>query len=661
MSEVRGLVSIGVGIILLGLFSTGAGATGEPAGIGIQTAIQDGWLTILRVTDGAPAARAGLRPGDRIVKINGQSTRDMPLADAVQRLIGPAGTSVALTIQRREGDTTTESDVTLTRASLRSTTATMRGLFVPTYTPTKESQRIEWHGNKIVSRVLPYPDLSSLLLRLPLAHAVATGQGIKAAIVQRAGGDGLSSTLQHTAPRAKVHNYTLASHGGQVRRLVDALREDACRVVVVPDADYWPAQEIVALARVLLSEKSAVVVPSDLSEDPNTIDTINELQSMGVLTVGRLSDQSIVMESPPNGTKPLNRRIRKIRTDVFSAVGSWPYPDPRIASVTAAGVAALVLERWPDVGGAETRRKIVEGARTAWQGTSIETGQWSECTIDPVTTQYTPTDEKAIFRFRTLDAAGALEVDTEIPWFLNMLNCHKAWEVTKGKGAVVAVTDAGFHLRHPDLVGHVKATRCFGPRTFESPDQHFHGTEMSRLVLAIAPEAQILPLLCSPLDLKELTPNIAQSFEFAAEQKADVISSSWSAHLNKNEEFLAAVRRAANQGVVVSWFHYPEPYPGILRPDFAYSWWREESRVGFSDRFLVNPPEFHPIEIEAGLSNTAPQAAGLAALVKSVNPALTPREVERLIFDNSDLVGKMIRIPDAYRIVQAARKKTPSP
>jgi hypothetical protein len=663
MSEVRGLAWVGVGIILVSLLPTGASAAGQTAGVGLFLADQDGWPTILYVTEGAPAARAGLRSGDRIAKINGQSTRAVPPSEVVQRLTGPAGEKVTVTIHRPEGGKITEFDVTLTREVVRArmpTVPVLTGLSLPTYTPTKEAQKVEWRGNKIVSRVLPYPDLLSLLIRLPLAHAVATGQGVHVALVQRCPGDGISSVLKYVAPHATIHEYTLAPQDADVAPLAAKIREAGCRVAVILDVDLWSQRDIVSLSDAMLPDKFLLIVPSDLSEDPNKIDIINALPPLGVLTVGRLNNQSIVMRLMPDDTKPFNRRIRTIRTDVLSTVDSQPYPDARTPAVTAAGIAALVLERRPNLSSAEVRRKIIDGARAVWQGTSPETGQWSECSVDPVTTKYTPVDEKTVFRFKVLDAAAALDVDTEVPWFLNMLNCPRAWEITKGEGAVVLVTDSGFHLRHPELMGHIETPRHLGPQDFNNPNQHFHGTEMSRLVLAVAPEAKIIPVLCSDPDMEQLIANVARSFALAVEQKADVISSSWPGQFNKNAEFLAAVRRAADQGVVVSWFHYREPYPGILRPYFAYGYWSTEPRLGFSDRFLINPPTFHPVEIESGLSNTAPQAAGLAALVKSVNPVLTPREVEKLIFDNSDLVGKVIRIPDAYRLVQAARGRPAS-
>jgi carboxyl-terminal processing protease len=50
--------------------------------------------------DGTPAYRAGLHTGDRIVKIDGLSTKDMQLVDAVKRMRGKPGTKVTISIVR---------------------------------------------------------------------------------------------------------------------------------------------------------------------------------------------------------------------------------------------------------------------------------------------------------------------------------------------------------------------------------------------------------------------------------------------------------------------------------------------------------------------------------------------------------------------------------
>ncbi len=73
---------------------------GAFGGIGIVISIRDGALTVISPIDGTPAARVGIRAGDRIVKIEDESTVNMPLNDAVDRLRGKPGTPVAFWVER---------------------------------------------------------------------------------------------------------------------------------------------------------------------------------------------------------------------------------------------------------------------------------------------------------------------------------------------------------------------------------------------------------------------------------------------------------------------------------------------------------------------------------------------------------------------------------
>ncbi|MBI2896706.1 MAG: PDZ domain-containing protein, partial [Deltaproteobacteria bacterium] len=74
---------------------------GEFGGLGIVISIRDQELTVISPIDGTPAARAGLRRMDRIVKIGEESTINMTLTEAVNRLRGPPGTTVQVWIMRR--------------------------------------------------------------------------------------------------------------------------------------------------------------------------------------------------------------------------------------------------------------------------------------------------------------------------------------------------------------------------------------------------------------------------------------------------------------------------------------------------------------------------------------------------------------------------------
>lgn len=73
---------------------------GEFGGVGIQIGIKDNRLAVIAPIEGTPAQRAGIRAGDFIIKVNEETTKDLTLMDAVQKMRGPKGTKVSLTIQR---------------------------------------------------------------------------------------------------------------------------------------------------------------------------------------------------------------------------------------------------------------------------------------------------------------------------------------------------------------------------------------------------------------------------------------------------------------------------------------------------------------------------------------------------------------------------------
>ncbi len=73
---------------------------GEFGGVGIQIGVKENRLAVIAPIEGTPAFRAGIKAGDFITKVNDESTKDLTLMDAVQKMRGPRGTKVNLTIQR---------------------------------------------------------------------------------------------------------------------------------------------------------------------------------------------------------------------------------------------------------------------------------------------------------------------------------------------------------------------------------------------------------------------------------------------------------------------------------------------------------------------------------------------------------------------------------
>jgi len=77
---------------------------GKFGGLGVEITLKDNLLTVISPVEDTPAWRAGIKPGDRIVKINNDVTRDMTLDDAVKKLRGDPGTKVTITILREKDD-----------------------------------------------------------------------------------------------------------------------------------------------------------------------------------------------------------------------------------------------------------------------------------------------------------------------------------------------------------------------------------------------------------------------------------------------------------------------------------------------------------------------------------------------------------------------------
>lgn len=73
---------------------------GEFGGLGIEITLENGVLTIVSPIEDTPAFKEGLKPGDKIIKINGESTKNITLLNAVKQMRGPKGSKVTITVMR---------------------------------------------------------------------------------------------------------------------------------------------------------------------------------------------------------------------------------------------------------------------------------------------------------------------------------------------------------------------------------------------------------------------------------------------------------------------------------------------------------------------------------------------------------------------------------
>lgn len=89
---------------------------GRFQGIGAEVEMKNGNIVVVTPFDNSPAQKAGMRPGDIILKVNGKDISGMPIDAVVNQILGPAGTEVTVTVQHP--DTNEVQDLKITRAEI---------------------------------------------------------------------------------------------------------------------------------------------------------------------------------------------------------------------------------------------------------------------------------------------------------------------------------------------------------------------------------------------------------------------------------------------------------------------------------------------------------------------------------------------------------------
>lgn len=264
------------------------------------------------------------------------------------------------------------------------------------------------------------------------------------------------------------------------------------------------------------------------------------------------------------------------------------------------------------------------------------------------------------------------------PKLAHVLDVHAK---TTGKGQVIAIVDTGVDLTHPDLAPKLVP----GVNTAESgktaADDQGHGTNCAGIaasledkqggIIGVAPGAKIMPVKVLGADGSGSDASVAEGIRWAADHGATVISLSLGGP-SATQTGAEAVKYALSKGAVVvaamgnngsGSKSYPAAYPGVIAVGASdindkitsfsqYGSWISVSAPGYS--ILSTFPTYHVSGMDdyqqnkdfmekfgmrmelkyayvTGTSQATPHVAGLAALVRSMNPSLTPDQVKAKI------------------------------
>lgn len=280
--------------------------------------------------------------------------------------------------------------------------------------------------------------------------------------------------------------------------------------------------------------------------------------------------------------------------------------------------------------------------------------------------------------------SGELADNSLDQWHLPVLHADEAWEISTGRGVLVAVIDTGVDMDHEDLAEAITAAETAIPDDYYGelsmfPEEYQggkdnlgHGTHVAGVIGArknqfgctgIAPESSILSIKAlerSGTQGRGKSSWVAAAINLAVERGADIINLSLGGTLVKDELLLASIDQALDAGVAVVCaagntaspvLMYPAAYEGTIavsavkpQDDFVtfasgYSnsgTWIDVAAPG--SNILSTVPGGY--EMKTGTSMACPMVSGALALMLSADPLLTTDQATEILYRTAQDLGE---------------------
>ena len=245
--------------------------------------------------------------------------------------------------------------------------------------------------------------------------------------------------------------------------------------------------------------------------------------------------------------------------------------------------------------------------------------------------------------------------------FIEFSRIDKAQNHSKGEGVKVAVCDWLFDLRGGEASKKYVNPTSMIPGEPVGSDNPSHGEWMAEMVNQTAPACKIIPIRARP-DNDDYQQYLITGIRFAADQGAAAVTSSMGP-LAFTDELREAVDYAEEKGTLFINVHPIEQSTG--KPDAI------DRKIMYTGLISAPGHPASPLDRDIyvwpysltptyddgwGYSNGPPIVAGVVALMKSVNPDLTPREIKEIIVKTAVTIDGF-RVLNADAAVQAAMQR----
>ena len=249
-------------------------------------------------------------------------------------------------------------------------------------------------------------------------------------------------------------------------------------------------------------------------------------------------------------------------------------------------------------------------------------------------------------------------------WHITKMSVPTAWDTVNGEGVIVAIGDTGVDCAHPDLVGNCLPGRNVVDDTNDSSDVKGHGTgvagtaaEMGNNALGaagVAYAAQILPIrITNDPEGYAYFSHMAKAVTYAADNGAKVANLSYQNACGSSAVISAANYLRSKGGVVTASAGNAGTDAGMVvsssitcvsataSGDTRTSWSNYGAYVDVTapGDYIYTTTRGGGYGNWRGTSFSAPNTAGIYALIFSANPALTPTQADNILFSSVDDLG----------------------